>query len=80
MLITGIPIGHASFEMVGARDVGPIIGKLLSNRRDWIGKTLSIVGDKQTVPEICAVLSCHLKPVQFFDQQVPECKFANSIS
>lgn len=65
-----IPMGEMPLDLVSVEDIGQVARTVFLNKTSFLGKTLSVCGDKQTVRDIAAEFTRHLAPMQFKDKPI----------
>lgn len=59
-------MGETPLDLIGVNDIGQVARTVFLNKANFLEKTLSLCGDKQTIRDIAAEFTKHLSPIMVF--------------
>lgn len=68
--VTEIPMGETPLDLIGVNDIGQVARTVFLNKANFLEKTLSLCGDKQTIQDIALKFTKTLSPMVFKDKPV----------
>ncbi|XP_076822789.1 nmrA-like family domain-containing protein 1 [Clavelina lepadiformis] len=64
------PTGYIPIDLISFKDLGSCICSIFKDCKQWVGKTITLSGDKMTLKEYAQILTHHLFPCNIEDAPV----------